>query len=126
MNSKNNLRRLAAALIISLTLAGCFHHEPVRHFASDACLLLPAKTTREQTVAMLGDPAERRVLPGGDEEWLYYQVNKSLLRRTPYIGDKLGSEKYDVLTVTFSKGLVRACSYRIIDEADFKQKGDNP
>ena len=48
---------------------------------------------------------------------------KSLLRRTPYVGDKLGDEKFDLLTITFQAENVMECVYRHLNEDDFDKLG---
>lgn len=104
-----------------LVLSGCFRHESVRHLAGDACLISPEKSTKQEVLSYLGAPDERRMQPDGGEEWIYYQANKSLLRKTPYFGNNLGYEKYDVLNVSFRGNLVRTCSYRLLAEKEFRQ-----
>jgi hypothetical protein len=56
--------------------------------------------------------------------WIYYQVNKSTLRKTPYVGDKLGSEEYDVLHITFNGDIVETCTYRSLTKEEFQNGGN--
>jgi len=103
-----------------LVLAGCFRPKPVQHLAADACLITPKLSTRQDVLNYLGEPAESQKHEDGSEEWIYYQVNKSLLRKTPYIGDKLGNEEYDVLYITFTGDNVVTCTYRSLSKKEFQ------
>ena len=103
-------------------LAGCFHRKPVQHLAADACLITPKLTTRQDVLNYLGEPAESLKHEDGSEEWIYYQANKSLLRKTPYVGDKLGSEEYDILHIIFNGDIVQTCIYRNLPEKEFQNQ----
>ena len=107
-------------LLLILFLAGC-HRQPVRHLSSDACLLLPGNTTKQEVLSYLGTPDQRRMDPQQGEMWVYYEANKSFLRKTPLLGDNLGDEQYDVVVVTFQNDQVRTCVYRSFTEEQFKQ-----
>jgi hypothetical protein len=85
-------------------------------------LIAPEKTTKEEVLSFLGQPAERQVMENGDEVWIYYQVNKSLLRNTPYVGERIGTENYDVVTVTFMGDRVATCVYRMLSEEEFNKR----
>ncbi len=89
--------------------------------ASDACLITPQQTTKQQLQAYLGPPDKKTTLTDGSEEWMYLQQNKSLLRKTPYVGDKLGEEHYDVMVVRFRGEIVDTCQYRMFTEEEFKE-----
>ena len=68
----------------------------------------------------MGPPDDQQVDQYG-EMWIYYQVNKSLLRKTPFIGDKLGTEDVDVVTIRFEGEQVTACAYRSLTVDEFKK-----
>jgi len=70
----------------------------------------------------MGPPDEQHTDQYG-EIWIYYQVNKSLLRKTPYIGDKLGDEDVEVVTVHFMGDQVSTCAYRSLTPEEFKKTG---
>ena len=112
---------IAIALSFIIFLAGC-QSKQVRHLASDVCLLSPG-VTKQEVLTYLGVPHERRLNEQGNEIWLYFQVNKSFLRKTPYIGDKLGDEDYDMVTVTFLNEAVSTCVYRAYTEEQMKEMG---
>jgi hypothetical protein len=117
-------KHLQLIIVIGLLfmLAGCFRPKPVQHLAADACLITPKLSTRQDVLNYLGEPAESYKNEDGSEEWLYYQANKSLLRKTPYIGDKMGSEVYDVLHITFNGDIVEACIYRSLSKKEFQNE----
>lgn len=115
---------LAGLFFITL-VTGCFYSSPVRHLASDACLVTPSLTPKE-VVALLGPPDHRRVDPEQGEVWSYFEVKKSTLRKAPYIGEKLGSESYDLITITFAGDRVSTCLYRSLSEDEFRQTGLKP
>ncbi|RJX36123.1 MAG: hypothetical protein C4531_00490 [Desulfurivibrio sp.] len=116
-------RILSASLLIFCLsfLPGCFFNAPVRHLASDVCLLSQG-TTRQEVMRYMGPPDDQQVDQYG-EMWIYYQVNKSLLRKTPFIGDGLGTEDVDVVTIRFQEDQVTACAYRSLTADEFKKSG---
>ncbi|OKY76401.1 MAG: hypothetical protein BM485_03965 [Desulfobulbaceae bacterium DB1] len=111
----------AVCLLCLQLLAGCFFRSPVRHLASDVCLLTQG-TTREEVLTYMGPPDDQQVDQYG-EMWIYYQVNKTLLRKTPYIGEKLGNEDVDVVTIRFAGEKVTTCAYRSLTPEEFKKSG---
>jgi len=104
-------------------LAGCASRSYVRHLTSDACLIVPQKTPPQEVIALLGPPDQRSKLSDGTEEWVYFEVNKSFLRKTPFIGDKLGQEDFDLVVVLIKNDLVTSCTYRLLKEDEFKASG---
>ena len=112
---------ITLALCFTIFLAGC-QSKQVRHLASDVCLLSPG-VSQQEVLTYMGVPNERRLNEQGNEIWLYFQVNKSFLRKTPYIGDKLGNEDYDMVTVTFLNEAVSTCIYRSYTEEQIKEMG---
>ena len=118
---KKNLLFLLG-LLVGLVVSGCAGQE-IRHLASDACLIVPGQMDRQQVLALMGPPDQRVELAEGGEQWRYFQSQKSLLRRTPYVGEKLGDEKVDVLTITFQAAKVGQCVYRQLERQEFDQLG---
>lgn len=110
-------------LLILFTLSGCLNNEPVRHLSSDASLIISGHTTREQIMSFMGSPAVQEQGPGNTETWIYYQMNKSLMRKAPHIGHRLGYEEYDVVTVTFIDDVVQESRYRLLSEEEFRELG---
>jgi hypothetical protein len=107
--------------LLSLVATGCFYREPVRHLSSDICLITP-NLTQQEVLSSLGPPNQKQQAEQG-EIWIYYQVKKSMLRKTPYVGEKLGAEDYEVITVTFAGDTVSTCVYRAYNEEELKKSG---
>lgn len=111
-------------LLFGLSLSlGCSSREYVRHLPSDASLVTPQQTTKAELNAYLGPPEKKQALTDGREEWTYFQQNKSLMRKTPYLGATfgLGSEHYDVMVVVFQGEVVASCQYRMFTKEEFDQ-----
>ena len=106
---------------LTFALTGC-HYKPVSHIASDVCLVSPGVSPQE-VITYLGIPEERRLNEQKNEVWVYYQVNKSFLRKTPFIGDKLGNKDYELVTVTFLNGKVSTCAYHSYTEEEVAKLG---
>lgn len=109
---------LCVALIMGT--AGCAKKN-VRHLASDVCLITPEVSTKEKVLTYLGPPDEQYEMADGSETWFYYEVKKSILNNTPYIGDQLGDKKYETIKVTFAGDVVQTCVYRALSEEEFQQ-----
>lgn len=108
-------------LLAILAGTGCFYREPVRHLASDICLITP-NLTRQEVAGYLGQPDRKQETADG-EVWTYYEVKQSTLRKAPFLGARLGSESYDVAIITFAGDHVRSCVYRSFDEGDPEVNG---
>lgn len=108
---------------IILMLGGCFNKAPVCHIASDISLIIPNQTTKQEILAYLGPPAQKRSVADNQEEWLYFQPYDSILRKTPFIGKKMGECEYDMATILFTNDVVSSRQYRDLSEAEFKQLG---
>ncbi len=111
---------LTVLILLLLCLPGC-SGKPIRHLASDICLVSEG-TTRHEVMTYLGMPNDRQ-MDQANEIWIYYQVNKSLLRKTPFIGNNLGEEDVDVITVRFTGDQVKTCAYRHLTPEEFKNFG---
>ncbi len=120
--------RTTVLVIFVLVLSGCslFYREPVRHLVSDAALIVPGQATKSDVLAYLGEPDERRAVENGEEVWIYTDTKKSTLRKTPYIGPKLGTENYDMVNVSFSGETVSSCVYRRFNEEEIGTENDGP
>ncbi len=113
------LRFVVCLCLLALVGPGCFYRDSVRHLSSDICLITP-NLTQQEVLATLGAPDQKQKGEQG-EIWVYREVNKSFLRKTPYIGEKLGSENYDVVTITFAGDVVSTCLYRAYNEEELKK-----
>ena len=106
-------------LIIGSAIAGCASGHYIRHLASDASLVTPEQSSKKDVLSYLGSPDNRQTGANG-EIWIYYQPNKSLLRKLPYLGNMMGYENYEVVIITFKGELVKSCTYRMFTEQEFK------
>jgi hypothetical protein len=105
-----------------LVMPGCANKN-VRHLASDVCLIAPEQTTKEQVLSYLGPPDEQYEMADGGETWIYHEVKKTMLSDTPYVGDKLGDKKYEMVKVVFGGDIVQTCVYRLLTEEEFQEGG---
>lgn len=121
-NFRYNGPAVRGAVLVSLLLAGCSGiSSPVRNLSSDVCLVMPESTTRQEVLSFLGEPDRKLVNSEKMDVWLYEKVNQDFTRKFPVIGDKLGEQNYETVTVTFDGNLVRTCLYRQFDEAEFEK-----
>lgn len=119
-----NRNRLAVllALLLLILMTGCSGvSTPVRYLASDVCLIMPESTTRQEVLSFLGEPDRKIATAEKTEIWLYLKTNKSFSKKIPLVGEKLGEQNYETVTVTFDADLVRTCLYRQFDEAEFEK-----
>lgn len=122
MPKNNPFRRLGAASLLiplSLWLGGCVATGPVKHLSSDVCLVMPESTTKSEVASFLGEPDKKTTSPEGAEIWLYYKETKDLLRTMPLVGEKIGSQEFEIVTVSFVGDKVRTCIYRQLTPAEF-------
>ena len=115
------LRFVVCLCLLALVVTGCFYRDPVRHLSSDICLVTP-NLTQKEVLSSLGPPDQKQKGEEG-EVWTYYEVKKNLLRKTPYVGEKLGSQDYDVVPITFAGDRVSTCLYRAYNEEELKKSG---
>jgi len=108
-----------ALFLILLVGPGCSYREPIRHLASDVCLITP-NLTRQEVINSLGPPDQKQESEDG-EVWTYYEIKQSTLKKTPLLGARLGSENYDVVTITFAGERVRTCVYRSFEQKDLRE-----
>ena len=71
----------------------------------------------------MGFPELKRTLSENEEEWIYYQENKSFMRRSPLLGNKMGAADYDVAIITLRDEIVTSSQYRSFTEEEFKKLG---
>ncbi len=126
MTSRRTKPLFLILILLCLGLSACGSKEPVRHLTSDICLVVPNRSTRQEVLAYLGQPDRKSNGGSENEVWSYYYANKSWLRKTPYVGAKLGYEEYDLITVTFGGDLVKASEYRALTQEEFDQTGIKP
>jgi hypothetical protein len=120
MNNKMYIMVVALCIAFIMGVGGCAKKN-VRHLASDVSLITPEKTTKEQVLTYLGPPDEENEMADGGETWIYYDVKKTALHNTPYIGDKIGDKKYEMVKVTFGDEIVQTCIYRLLTDEEFSE-----
>jgi hypothetical protein len=104
--------------VVLLFLVGC-SSKPVRHLASDAALVKPGTSTREDVVRYLGEPDRRRTLSPSMEEYVYYNERKGFLGGLPFVGEQLEPTSYEMILVTLDGDTVTDCDF-LIHKADDK------
>ena len=109
-------RTFFLSFLFAVIIAGCSAGPKVRHLSSDVCLVVPESTTRQEVVSFLGQPDTRSVNAEKQEVWSYMTTRRSFLRKTPLVGKYMGSEEYEVVTVTFVGDKVRTCFYRNLNK----------
>ena len=122
MNNKSFVIAVVLCLTLMLGMVGCAR-KTVRHLASDVGLVTPGTTTKQEVVNYLGQPDEEYKMAGNGFLWVYYEAKSSMLRETPYLGEKFGEETYEIVKVTFNGDIVQTIGYRTMSEEDFKEFG---
>ena len=110
-------RFIFSILAVLLFLVGC-SSKPVRHLASDAALVEPGKSTRQDVVRYLGQPDRRRSLSPGVEEYVYYNERKGFLGGLPFVGNLVDPDSYEMIQVTLDGDMVTDCDFLVHKEGD--------
>jgi hypothetical protein len=110
-------RFIFSILATLLLLVGC-SSKPVRHLASDAALIEPSKSTRQDVVRYLGQPDRRRSLSPGVEEYVYYNERKGFLGGLPFVGKLADPTSYEMIQVTLDGDMVTDCDFLVHKEDD--------
>jgi len=113
-------RFILVGLAVLLMLGGCYS-KPVRHLASDASLIRAGESTRQEVLRYLGEPNGRRTVSPGVEEFVYYEEQRGMMQRTPFIGPFMGTEGNEMLLLTLTGDLVTDSVFRTFkkDERDW-------
>lgn len=108
-------------LFLSLILTGCFG-APTRHLVSDVSMVTAGQSSREDVIALMGDPDSKRMVSPDIEEWVYYEEDRTLLQDTPLVGGIFNADGYSMVVITFSGDTVATCNYRgyLDDEFDWQ------
>lgn len=109
-------------LVFFVLLSACSNKQ-VRYLASDVCMISPEKTTKQEVLGILGQPDEQYAEPTGEEVWVYYDAKESLISETPYLGDKIAEDQFEMVKVTFTGNIVSTTEYRSFSEEEYKQNG---
>jgi hypothetical protein len=119
----SSIGKLSILLATLLLLASCADR-PVRHLASDASLIKPGTTTREDVLTYLGDPDAQQMTSETTERWIYYEERQSTMQKTPYFGGFFGSGGYSRIVVTFEGDNVIDITYSSHDSDEFDWADD--
>ncbi len=111
------LRRLAIPLIMSFFLSGCADHS-VRHLSSDVSMIKDGRSTRSDVQTYLGEPDSKRMVSGGQEEWIYQEEQRSSIQNVYVIGGLFSGHGYSSIVITFEGDLVIASEYRTSEKKD--------
>ena len=112
-------RFIFSILAVLLFLFGC-SSKPIRHLASDAALVEPGTSTREEVVRYLGQPDRRRSLSSGVEEYVYYNEHKGFFGSLPFVGDMINPDSYEMILVTLDGDTVTDCDFLLHKDDDDK------
>ncbi len=112
------MQRMIIWMLAVLFLAAGCSSKPIRYLASDAALIKPGRSNRQDVVRYLGEPDGRRTLSPGVEEYIYYQDRKGALGRMPLVGDFIDPESYEMIRVTLDGDFVSDCQFMIRKEDD--------
>ena len=102
-------------LVAAFLLGGCYH-TPVRNLASDAVLIKPGQSTRNDVLTFLGEPDEQQTVGEGVEKWLYREEQSSSLERAPLVGKYFGKPGYGRVVVTLKGDTVVDITYDAHDD----------
>ena len=111
---------VALGLLLISGMTGCAK-ENVRHLVSDVSLVSPGTTKKQEVLNYLGQPDAEYEMAGGDILWVYYEEKITLLRKTPYLGKKLGEKTYEIVKVVLAGDDVRSIGYTTMREEDFDE-----
>ncbi|MEE4166291.1 MAG: outer membrane protein assembly factor BamE [Desulfocapsaceae bacterium] len=118
-----SLHRLFVFVAVLLFLTSCAD-KPVRHLASDASLIKPGTTTREDVLTYLGDPDAQQMTSETTERWIYYEERRSTMQKAPYIGSFFSAEGYSRIVVSFEGDTVVDCTFSSHDSDEFDWADD--
>jgi hypothetical protein len=112
------MQRVLIYLLASLFLLGGCYTKQVRHLASDAALIKPGQSSRQDVLRYLGEPNGHRTISPGVEEYVYYEDRKGALGTMPVVGSWIDPKGYEMILVTLDGDLVTGCEFRLFNEAD--------
>jgi len=115
--------RIVILLSILFLLGGCYS-KPVRHLASDASLIKIGESNRQDVLRYLGEPNAHRTVSPGVEEYVYSEIQRTLLQRTPVIGSMISPEGYETLIVTLSGDRVTNIEFKVFNKNDLDWADD--
>ncbi len=118
-------KRILLCCLTALLFTGCMN-TPVRHLASDASLVTPGTSTRNDVLTYLGDPDERQEKGIGPDRWFYYEEQRSAIQRTFFVGKWFGPKSVSRIIVTFDGDIVTDIQYNASESGQFESAGEQP
>ena len=122
MSRKSCVITFVLFFLIMSGIVGCAGKQ-VRHLASDASMVTPGTTTKQEVLNYLGQPDVEYQTDKGETLWVYYEEREDLFRKTPYIGKMIGKESYEIVKVVFNGNNVEHIAYSTMREDEFKKSG---
>jgi hypothetical protein len=110
-------RFIFSILAVLLFLVGC-SSKPIRHLASDAALVEPGKSTRQDVVRYLGQPDRHRSLSPGVDEYVYYNERKGFFGNLLFVGNLIDPDSYEMIQITLDGDMVTDCDFLVHKEDD--------
>jgi outer membrane protein assembly factor BamE (lipoprotein component of BamABCDE complex) len=114
---------LLVALFLAVTVGGCTKG-PVRHLASDVCMVKPGQTSRQEVLELMGEPDSKRMVAASMEQWVYYEEDKSSLQAAPLVGGTFDPNGYHMVMITLAGDTVSICRYSAYDQDEFAWQDD--
>lgn len=112
------MQRFICSILAALFLLSGCSSKPVRHLASDAALVEPGKSTRQDVVRYLGQPDRHRSLSPGVEEYVYYNERRGFFGNLPFVGRLVDPNSYEMIQVTLDGDMVTDCDFLVHKEDD--------
>jgi len=123
LSSMRRFTVLLAAVLLFMALPGCYNHS-VRHLTSDVGLIKTGETTRQEALALLGEPDSTRMVSATTEEWAYHEEETSLLQKAPLVGGAFSPQGYKTVVLTLKGDIVTAARFVAYDKDEFDWKDD--
>lgn len=119
----NPIMRALACCLLLLMATGCAN-KPIRHLASDAALIKPGTSTKEDVLTYLGDPDSQQQLSATTERWIYYEERPSTMQKAPFIGTFFDAAGYSQIQVTFEGDRVVDCRFSAHESDEYDWSDD--
>lgn len=122
-DSRRRFAVLSITLLLFMAMPGCYNRS-VRHLTSDVGLIKVGETTRQEALALLGDPDAMRTVDETTEEWTYHEEDRSMLQKAPLVGGAFSSKGYRTVVLTLHGDIVTGARYGAYDKGEFDWKDD--
>ncbi len=117
-------RSLFFLILACALFAGGCSRAPVRHLASDVCMVKAGQTSRQEILDLMGEPDSKRMVAADTEQWVYYEEDPSVLQAAPVLGGVFDPKGYNMVVVTLAGDLVTTCRYSAYDDDEFDWQDD--